>query len=263
MSDHSNTHDSVQSDLPWDSIEKSLSLDGKLIPLSRFFTIDDVERLKLLAKKFGKIKLVNLIENAPKNQPGYLVIDVQQFCLRCHKEIILKICKSKLVQLISDRKERWCFGDSDDWKLCDECKEIKKVKEYFKNSEYEENQRIIKENNTKHFIEIYLNPSNSWKEGTPQKDRWQEIRNANVDSHIVAEAIKKLDYYEFLKTPYWKAIAQYAKYRAGFRCQLCNAKGSLATHHRSYQNHGYEAHSLDDLIVLCESCHQKHHDIHE
>ncbi len=65
----------------------------------------------------------------------------------------------------------------------------------------------------------------------------------------------------FLETPYWKAIAAHTKFRAGYRCQLCNSRMGLVTHHRDYGIHGREHAHIYDLIVLCSYCHQKFHDI--
>lgn len=70
----------------------------------------------------------------------------------------------------------------------------------------------------------------------------------------------------FLRTPYWNAISLYAKSKANFSCQLCNSKENLRTHHRTYERHGYEHRDeviKQDLIVLCDDCHSKFHDICE
>lgn len=72
----------------------------------------------------------------------------------------------------------------------------------------------------------------------------------------------KPDYQEYIKSPEWKTTSNKAKERAGYRCQLCNRKGTystLHTHHRTYERLGLEFD--DDLIVLCNKCHKKHHDI--
>jgi len=65
---------------------------------------------------------------------------------------------------------------------------------------------------------------------------------------------------EFLLTPYWKAIAEKTKKKAGFKCLMCNGKNNLATHHRTYDNHGDELYHMEDLVVICEDCHAKFHD---
>ena len=64
-------------------------------------------------------------------------------------------------------------------------------------------------------------------------------------------------YKEYLGSPEWKTRADGARRRAGFRCQLCNSKGRLHVHHRTYDRIGHERY--DDLIVLCEVCHSHFH----
>ena len=68
-----------------------------------------------------------------------------------------------------------------------------------------------------------------------------------------------MGYYDFLKTPYWKAIAAHTKYKAGYRCQICNSADHLVTHHRDYSIHGLEHAHIHELTVLCDDCHNKFH----
>ena len=71
----------------------------------------------------------------------------------------------------------------------------------------------------------------------------------------------KNEYHLYLKSEKWYSIRQSALEGAGFTCQLCDSKDSLQVHHRRYENIGHEA--LSDLIVLCEQCHAKFHDVLE
>jgi hypothetical protein len=66
------------------------------------------------------------------------------------------------------------------------------------------------------------------------------------------------EYQKYLKTPHWRTVSRLAKWRAGHRCQLCNADDKpLETHHRTYERIGEE---LDgDVIVLCDECHDVFH----
>ena len=57
---------------------------------------------------------------------------------------------------------------------------------------------------------------------------------------------------------HWQKIKLQAIHNAKNRCQLCNAKGHLQVHHRTYENLGNE--KVEDLIVLCDKCHAKHHE---
>ena len=73
------------------------------------------------------------------------------------------------------------------------------------------------------------------------------------------EFISKMDYADFLKTPYWKSIALYIKERDGKKCSICGATKALAAHHLTYENHGDELHHLEDLACVCNKCHEGFH----
>lgn len=66
------------------------------------------------------------------------------------------------------------------------------------------------------------------------------------------------DYREYLASSEWRARADAAKRRAGFRCQVCNGRGPLDAHHRTYQRVGHE--DPGDLTVLCHDCHELFHE---
>ena len=68
-----------------------------------------------------------------------------------------------------------------------------------------------------------------------------------------------VDYYEYIKSPQWKSVADEARKRAGYKCQMDGATGKLSVHHNNYKNLGNEKDT--DLIVLCRKCHAKFHDI--
>ncbi|HSX26369.1 MAG TPA: hypothetical protein VLE89_05110, partial [Chlamydiales bacterium] len=89
------------------------------------------------------------------------------------------------------------------------------------------------------------------------------VRYADVNWTAVLDHIKGMNYQDFLATPYWKTIAAHTRYKAGYRCQLCNSGAYLTTHHRNYDIHGREHAHMNELIVLCNNCHQKFHGIEE
>lgn len=119
-----------------------------------------------------------------------------------------------------------------------------------------ENQNRLDKNTSK-YIAMYLNPNGRLDKTL--NERIQQIMNADVNWCVVAYHIQKMNYHNFLKTPYWKTIASYTKYKAGNRCQLCNSSEKLATHHRNYAIHGYEHANMQELTVLCDFCHNKFH----
>ena len=112
------------------------------------------------------------------------------------------------------------------------------------------------------FCDAYCSSTNRWK--IPIKETFNELfTNYNkCNKNVVAIYLKKLNYRDFLKTPYWKTISYEAKRRAEFKCSLCGSQDDLRTHHRDYKRHGKEIEYIDkDLIVLCNKCHEKFHDI--
>ena len=99
---------------------------------------------------------------------------------------------------------------------------------------------------------------------------------SNAPAYIKLKALKKfittkqrkelaeMPYTDFLNTKYWKIIQKYKLYTVGYQCQLCNSKKqTLHIHHKTYEHRGSEYLFLNDLIVLCEKCHQKYHNIKE
>lgn len=114
--------------------------------------------------------------------------------------------------------------------------------------------------NTLYYIEKYLDPEIDWDTETPLKERMHKIKHVNVDWDVISEYINSMNYQSFLQTPYWKAISSHAKYKARYKCQICNSKNDLDTHHRSYSIHGSEHANIHDLTVLCRDCHYKFHD---
>lgn len=75
-----------------------------------------------------------------------------------------------------------------------------------------------------------------------------------------AQRLKAMRYEDFLATEYWSIIRSVIVTRNRGRCQLCPKYGRLNVHHRTYEHHGYEHKYLEDLICLCQSCHEKFHD---
>ena len=65
------------------------------------------------------------------------------------------------------------------------------------------------------------------------------------------------NYKEFLKTDEWKHIAQMVKERDGQKCVICGSTENLNAHHI-----GYDGDCLDenDIVTLCNRCHECLHD---
>ncbi len=78
----------------------------------------------------------------------------------------------------------------------------------------------------------------------------------------------KDEYAKYLKSPQWKAKRQEAIAHHGTTCQRCGTKQApgystyyIRVHHKSYEHLGNEP--MEDLEVLCVSCHEKIHDFRD
>ena len=146
--------------------------------------------------------------------------------------------------------------------LCETCVNNEKMQRKNQCKKNEE----TRESNTDFYIEHYLDPESSWKSECKQRERFDNVSprmfDWKYDSKRICDHIKRMPYGEFLKTPYWKALSQQAKYKSKFKCQLCNSSEKLETHHRTYDFHGqeHEYEGFKQLIVLCRECHGKFHE---
>jgi hypothetical protein len=118
----------------------------------------------------------------------------------------------------------------------------------------------------KNFIVKYLNPK--MKLARSFHDPWASlIRDAQqLDWPVVQNLIRSLPYEDwFLRTLYWKIVADKVKERDNFTCQVCGRRRGLEAHHvtrtqdGSYVFLGSEHLHLDDLRTLCAVCHRVEH----
>lgn len=65
------------------------------------------------------------------------------------------------------------------------------------------------------------------------------------------------EYLEYLESPEWWNLRKLALQRADYHCERCQSVERLDVHHRTYQRVGAEY--LNDLEVLCRTCHQEEH----
>jgi hypothetical protein len=68
---------------------------------------------------------------------------------------------------------------------------------------------------------------------------------------------KKWYYNVYLKTEHWKIVRKIKHVIEGHKCQICSGKSDLRVHHNNYKNLWCER--LNDLVVLCDDCHKRHH----
>lgn len=193
---------------------------------------------------------------------------VKTKCIECERSVLTQFTKTKLMEYLHPKKHELVSKKI----YCTECLAIKtendlknKIEQEKQKESYEQKLHTQICDNTDKFIEYYLDPNMSWREGTSAQHKTATIINRSYqiyDRHIKFH-ISGLDYKDFLNTPYWNAISLYAKHLAKFKCQLCSSKENLRTHHKTYENHGLEHLPKvikEDLIVLCDECHERFHE---
>jgi len=228
------------------NVKKIFIKRGKLIPIAL------VVRLQDLILDYGRTEVFECIEKCKHSVPSDNPFVVEVPCYECQTYRVIKLSKTKLLELITDKLNT----------TCESCLYKQEETKLIKKEETKQNVEKILTNNTKYYIENYLDPNKSWVEGMSIYQKILKLKYSDVYWDEIEEEIKQLDYQDFLQTPYWKAITVKKMKDAKFRCQLCDNQGKLYTHHRNYKIHGKEIHNMNDLIVLCQGCHEKHHDIY-
>ena len=70
----------------------------------------------------------------------------------------------------------------------------------------------------------------------------------------------KGNYAKFLRSRYWKLVRSLVLIRDAFRCRQCGYRGVLLeVHHKSYDHHRDELNHLEDLVTVCNKCHEHIH----
>ena len=95
--------------------------------------------------------------------------------------------------------------------------------------------------------------------GIPFDEVWALIKAS--DPEALRARLKYMRYGDFLRTPYWYAVATLVKKRAGSMCQICRSSKNLQAHHRgeNYAIRGNEHQNMTELTCLCEQCHKGAH----
>jgi 5-methylcytosine-specific restriction endonuclease McrA len=85
----------------------------------------------------------------------------------------------------------------------------------------------------------------------------QAVEKYNQDAYLLK--LKSMPYKDYLETDHWKQLRKRKLRLSGYKCQICGSKEDLNVHHNTYENRGCE--KDEDLVVLCNECHKKHHGI--
>ena len=65
-----------------------------------------------------------------------------------------------------------------------------------------------------------------------------------------------IDYQEYIQSDKWKFKRDLVLLFWQHRCSMCGRGVNLHVHHRTYKRLGNE--QLNDLVVLCDRCHEIH-----
>jgi hypothetical protein len=186
---------------------------------------------------------------------------IELFCCECDVLFTAFIPKTRVLDYLRDSANEKFAKEKSHNHSCDVCKSLEKETRLENDRIKREQYQKQWEDNTKDYIDWYLSPTATWKNGTKTYEKFNEINKYSILESVICQHIREMDYSDFLKTPYWKAIADKKKSQAGWRCQTCNRQGNLHVHHRTYSIRGRELQNMKDLIVLCNNCHQTFHDV--
>lgn len=65
-------------------------------------------------------------------------------------------------------------------------------------------------------------------------------------------------YHDYICSDIWDEKCDYLMKQRGYYCEICNNPENPRVHHKNYRNLGNEG--KDDLIILCNFCHQMTHE---
>lgn len=243
------------------NMEKYLSVQNEkplFIKSGMFISDATLDVLIGFAERFPLAKIKDCIETC---ENGY---DVEIPCYECDELYVFNLSKARLVDFLHDygcNSKKYNRLSYKELFTCPNCKEMQverdKIDRLLKEEELKENILARAED----FIFTFLNPKNKWKTNVSTNQKFTDIQNGlfSSDLETVINYVNKMNYKDFLQTPYWKAVSEKKVRKAQYRCELCNSQGVLNVHHRTYSHKGFEALHLEDLIVLCQNCHYKFH----
>lgn len=212
-------------------------------------TREVIDFLRDLKKKTNAEIVASCIQSSPEDAAHtkeYCFFTVDQKCKECGKVRQVRMSKTNF------RTEFAC-GKEPEYG-CEECREKKEI-------ERRAERAIECEKAKKDFIRTYCEPNKAYViEGKPSNVYYRMRSLFCLYAEEASRHLKRLDYdEEFLQTPYWKIVASYSKYKAKYRCSMCNSTEKLNVHHRYYGTHGEEIYHPEDLFVLCNDCHYRFH----
>lgn len=236
-----------------DDINEKLIKDGDFI---------DSELLQVMSK--ASIKNLQYVFYQHNKIPnGGYRYTVELKCPSCGCVHTKAISKTGLMEILGYKNT---YSNNKYINYCGKCKKEKeeqdKAEKENRENYYKENSRIKIDN----YIENYLDSNKKFKEGVSAYEKITCVMPQFCDFDFdekIRNVVLGMDYSDFLHTPYWDGIRSYKLKKSKYRCQLCGKNGFLNVHHKTYEHHGLEHNrsiSDNDLIVLCQNCHEKFHD---
>lgn len=230
------------SELNFEEIENYLEARSNkktFIHPKELYTIEECKKLNSIFSKFPGAETRHIVKRIDDN----LFYNYETECIDCKRiDIVYKKGTQHFYEYIKAiGKDLGIYYSH----LCDSCKSNRETKAR-EEREAKQKEKDERENNfnrddeTKKFIELYLSIDRSWSDGVSPKDKYNYLTNDIRKTHpdLIRWHIQAMDYYDFLKTPYWTGIAHYTKMKARYKCIFCNSSMNLITHHRTYENHG-------------------------
>jgi len=75
--------------------------------------------------------------------------------------------------------------------------------------------------------------------------------------------LRSMPYDEYLKSGHWNEVRKHVLSSRSRRCCVCGEIGHdenrLQVHHLTYAHRGDEMNHLEDLVILCQTCHGRQH----
>lgn len=235
--------------------------DNRLIMSGDFIDNELFEELSRTQEKLAN-KAFYICEAAENTKYLY---DVEMKCIDCGNRYIETASKTAIFNTFKKLKNSKSRCGKTLNVRCEKC--LKKLQDKEKEKKRKDSECCIARSiySTSAYIADKLSTEMSFNFNASVQDKINEIMYLGYAKEIdIQKAILAMPYTDFLKTPYWEGIRCYKLRRAKYSCELCSAKAKLNVHHRTYKNHGLEHRRSiadSDLIVLCEKCHKKFHDI--
>ncbi len=90
---------------------------------------------------------------------------------------------------------------------------------------------------------------------------WKKSKRPKKKKKHKAKKYENLSYNQLIKLPEWKKRRNQILIRDNYTCQNCGQKIHLEVHHITYRYKYPWLSPNEDLIILCEICHAKIHNI--